>query len=73
MIKYKRKKSEELVDARQIGESGEALMLTDDQKKIKVFAQEGEWLITESDGMQYVLSDTAFKLQFDSNRQLLLD
>jgi len=61
------------VDARQIGDGGESLTLTDENKKIKIFAQKGEWLITESDGRQYVLSDTAFKLQFESNRQLLLD
>jgi len=73
MIKYKRKKSEDLVEARQIAENGEALTLKDDHKTIKIFAQKGEWLITESDGRQYILSDTAFKLQFEPNRQLLLD
>lgn len=73
MIKYKRKKSEDLVEARQISDDGEALILKDENKTIKVFAKKGEWLITESDGMQYILSDTAFKLQFESNRQLLLD
>jgi hypothetical protein len=72
-MKCKRRKSEDLVEARPIDENGEALTLIDENKKIKVFAQKGEWLITESDGRQYVLSDTAFKLQFESNRQLLLD
>jgi len=72
-MRYKRKKGEDLIDARQIGESGEALTLKDENKTIKIFAQKGEWLITESDGRQYVLSDVAFKLQFEPNRQLLFD
>jgi len=73
MAKYKRKLNDGKIDARQIGEKGESLKLEDNGKSSHVFAQEGEWLITESDGRQYVLSDTSFKLQFAPYRHLLLD
>lgn len=72
-MKYKRKSGESTVEARKIGEDGEILILLDENKKSKVFAQAGEWLITEQDGRQYILSDAAFRMQFDAGSQLLLD
>jgi len=72
MAKYKKKQNADVVDARQIGKNGESLILKDGDSSIQIFAKEGEWLITEQNGNQFILTNSAFKLQF-SNRQLLLD